>query len=74
MILCALVAMRLAVQSKQGRQRPPSTKAKRRARAAQSEPMVACAHCGVYLPQSDALDLHGQVWCCREHAQQHGRT
>jgi len=74
LILCALVAVRLAVQRNQRRRRPPPAKTQRRGRFAQSEPMVACAHCGVYLPQSDALALHGQTWCCREHAQQRDRV
>jgi len=69
--LCALVAVRLAVRHKSGPSHRPVT-----ARPAQksAEAMVACAHCGVYLPRSDALVLHGQTWCCREHADQHSKS
>jgi len=71
-VLCALVAMRLAVRSQQPPSTNPRKPAKGRARSAKAaEPMVACAHCGVYLPRSDALQGYGQTWCCREHADQH---
>jgi len=76
-VLGALIAMRLVVRS---RQRPPDTRkdtrktTKARTRHAKAaEPMVACAHCGVYLPRSDALLLHDQTWRCREHANEHRR-
>lgn len=30
--------------------------------------MVACAHCGLHLPQSDALEGEsGRHYCCAEH-------
>jgi len=33
--------------------------------------MVACAHCGTHLPQADALQGPGGVYCCTEHRQLH---
>jgi len=35
---------------------------------AQSEEMVRCAHCNVYLPRSDALLQSERFWCSVEHA------
>ena len=32
------------------------------------ENMVQCAHCGVYLPASEAITQQGQHWCSSEHA------
>ncbi|SDM24420.1 uncharacterized protein SAMN05428957_103371 [Oryzisolibacter propanilivorax] len=31
------------------------------------EPMVRCAHCGVHLPQSQALQHDGRSYCCEAH-------
>jgi uncharacterized protein len=31
------------------------------------ETMVACAHCGVHLPASQALQLEGRVYCSAAH-------
>ncbi len=32
-----------------------------------SEKMVSCAHCGVYLPESDSVSDGGQLYCCEAH-------
>ena len=29
--------------------------------------MLACAHCGIHLPQSEALMVGNQAYCCAEH-------
>ncbi|MFN4117482.1 PP0621 family protein [Acidovorax sp.] len=29
--------------------------------------MLACAHCGVHVPRSDALMLGSDAYCCAEH-------
>jgi uncharacterized protein len=31
------------------------------------EPMVHCDHCGVHLPQSDAISFRGRYFCSQEH-------
>ena len=31
------------------------------------ERMVACAHCGVHLPESEALESAGRRYCCEAH-------
>ncbi len=35
--------------------------------APEAERMVRCAHCGVYLPESDGLAAEGQVYCSEAH-------
>jgi uncharacterized protein len=32
-----------------------------------AERMVACGHCGVNLPQSEALESRGRFYCSEEH-------
>lgn len=32
--------------------------------------ILACAHCGVHIPQAEALMLGSQAYCCPEHRQQ----
>lgn len=32
------------------------------------EQMVRCAHCGIYLPRSEALMSNEHTWCSLEHA------
>lgn len=38
--------------------------------AASPEPMVRCAHCGLYLPREQALTKADRWYCSREHLQQ----
>lgn len=33
-----------------------------------AEPMVRCAHCGIYLPRSEAVFANKLAWCSHEHA------
>lgn len=45
------------------RARPPEL-----APGPKSEHVVACAHCGVFVPQSEALpDETGRFFCCEDH-------
>lgn len=32
-----------------------------------NEKMVKCANCGVYVPISEAIAVHGQFYCCDAH-------
>lgn len=34
-----------------------------------AEAMVQCAHCGVFLPRSEALVSQNETWCNQAHAQ-----
>ncbi|MCA1977664.1 MAG: hypothetical protein LDL19_00355 [Thiobacillus sp.] len=42
---------------------------KPRAREAEPENMVKCAHCGVNLPRSEAIYSGGEFFCTPEHKQ-----
>ncbi|WP_051240577.1 PP0621 family protein [Tepidiphilus margaritifer] len=49
----------------------------RRAKSAlEAEPMLQCAHCGVFVPTSEAVRSGGRVFCCQEHreAAERGRA
>jgi uncharacterized protein len=36
-----------------------------------TEPMMRCAHCGVFMPRSTAVTRDGKSYCSDEHARQH---
>ncbi|GIK11293.1 MAG: hypothetical protein BroJett001_33590 [Chloroflexota bacterium] len=50
-----------------GYQRAASRRTGDSSRPKASERMVACAHCGVHLPESEALEGNGGRFCCEEH-------
>ncbi len=33
------------------------------------EAMVSCSHCGLHLPQREAVQSQGRHYCCQEHAE-----
>lgn len=35
------------------------------------EDMVRCAHCGVHLPKSESILVHGAFFCSEEHRRLH---
>jgi uncharacterized protein len=52
-----------------GPKKPPPA-AKPGAPATEATPMLACAHCGVHLPQTDAVvDPAGRAYCSAAHLQ-----
>ena len=36
-----------------------------------SERMIACLHCGLHVPESEAVQDDGRAFCCREHLRLH---
>ncbi|MFN4262780.1 MAG: PP0621 family protein [Thioalkalivibrionaceae bacterium] len=38
------------------------------------ETLVRCAHCGVHVPRSQALDRGGQLFCSEAHALAHDQS
>lgn len=46
---------------------PPAGGAARRTDALETTAMVACAHCGVHLPSSDAVEARGLHFCGEPH-------
>lgn len=72
--LLLLVVLAVVVAVFFGRRRPPpsapsNTPGKPAARQAPGpQPMVACAHCGVHLPEAEALrDAAGRPYCGDAH-------
>jgi uncharacterized protein len=60
-------------QQKQAQQQQPGGPAGYRARAAETavieaETMLACAHCGVFFPASEAVRFDGAIYCSKAHA------
>ncbi|GAA4418399.1 PP0621 family protein [Acidovorax lacteus] len=66
LVLLLVIGVAVALWSSQRRRQAPA--AQRRPAAPPSpQDMVACAHCGVHLPRSDALLLGNHSFCCEEH-------
>lgn len=40
-----------------------------KASAGRSMDMVACHHCGVHLPQDEAIYQEDHYYCCKEHSE-----
>ena len=38
------------------------------------EDMVCCRHCGIHLPKSEAILIHKDYYCCKEHCNQHANN
>jgi uncharacterized protein len=63
LVLLALLAVVYAFV--RGQRAPSVKQASRRAAAPQN--MVACAHCGLHVPQGEALSKDGRSYCCAAH-------
>ena len=70
LVLLAVIAVAYAWWRAQHRlpPAPPAPPAPRGSGA--PEPMVRCAHCGVHLPRSQALQHDGRSYCCPAHQRQ----
>jgi uncharacterized protein len=62
----ALLLWWLFGRSARGDSKPPRRRGGAE-RDAEAEAMVACAHCGVHLPRSDALAARGLHYCSATH-------
>lgn len=48
---------------------PPSRGPAARGRVVEeAEPMLACAHCGIYYPESESVKANGRDFCSAAHA------
>lgn len=64
-IIAALFITRLITHKKAAKAKPLTPKASTPKGA---EQMVRCAHCGIYLPRSEALMSNEHTWCSLDHA------
>ncbi|MDE2415988.1 MAG: hypothetical protein KGM60_14620 [Comamonadaceae bacterium] len=69
LIVLAVIAVVYALWRSQ-RQPPPRQGGQQRPRIAPPQDMVRCAHCGVHVPQGEALWSGGHGYCCRAHQEQ----
>ena len=65
--LVLLVVLVLGYAWWRGQRRAESPPPRRPTPAATPQDMVACAHCGVHLPRSEALTHGPRTYCCAEH-------
>jgi uncharacterized protein len=49
------------------RRASPGSQAARRGATAAPQAMVSCAHCGLHVPQADALPAGDHYFCCEDH-------
>ena len=64
LLAARIIAHRSAARSL-GKHKPA---AGQQAGSAASESMVRCDHCGIHMPQSEAMLIEGHTWCSQEHA------
>lgn len=65
-LVLILLGLAVYLSLKKGRRRGPDSTTG--GRNVPVERMVACAHCGVYLPLSESVGDQGDsVFCCEEH-------
>lgn len=69
-ILVILTVWRMINSRQQGNKTPPPAQksGQKGAQNLPADPLVRCAHCGIHLPRSEALQVNGQTWCSQEHA------
>ena len=71
--LVLLVVLVLGYAWWRGQRRAESPPPRRPTPAATPQDMVACAHCGVHLPRSEALTHGPRTYCCAEHQREDAR-
>jgi len=68
-ILVALLAARIIAHRSVSRSlNKHKSTAGQQAHSVASESMVRCEHCGIHMPQSEAMQIEGHTWCSQEHA------
>lgn len=64
LVIVIVVVWRLAQGA---RRKSAAREAARASNPAASGQMVSCSHCGLYLPQSEAVAEGDKYFCCAEH-------
>lgn len=66
LVLLAVLVVAFGIWRSRRRSEAASSSETRRPLALPQD-MVACAHCGVHVPQADAVVLAGHTFCSTEH-------
>ncbi|QPT41020.1 Uncharacterised protein [Oligella ureolytica] len=72
-ILAAIIFIALLLINRalgNARQAIQRDKNQQRANNIKAVSIVKCAHCGVHLPENEAVHYHDQTWCSLEHAKE----
>ncbi len=67
LVLLAVLAIAYGMWRSKHRPPPPTPQSGRRPSSPAVQDMVACAHCGLHLPRTDALPQGGQFYCSADH-------
>ena len=70
LVLFAVLALAYALWRQQRRTPPPVQQSRPPSAPAAPQDMVACAHCGVHLPQDRALSSRQEWYCTQAHLEQ----
>lgn len=71
LVLALLVIYAVRKKMKAALRQPPPQQAQRPPEV-EGESMISCAHCGIYIPASEALaGPQGQLYCSPEHRALH---
>lgn len=73
-ILVAMIIARIVSQNKARKRNPPNPTIRPPRKPGKAEEMVRCAHCGIFLPRSEALMSNHHTWCSLEHAKRGPRS
>lgn len=72
LVLALLVMYALRKKAGAAMRPPPSSRQPGPAPGIDGETMVSCAHCGIYIPSSEAVHgAHDTVFCSTEHRALH---
>lgn len=66
-IVLVIWATRLLRRRERSRRPQPRVDGRPHAASDEEQVMLACAHCGLHLPRSEALPGRGGVYCCEAH-------
>lgn len=66
--LIAVYYVRRWLQGQSARPVPRADEAARTPAEGHAEVMRECAHCGLLIPESEAVSAEGNSFCCAEHA------
>ena len=75
LVVLAVVALLFLLRGTRRRNGvPPADKPAAARQPAEPESMVSCAHCGIHLPQNEALPGRGGVFCGEPHRSAYEKT